>query len=799
MKIPTSIEELTDYTTIYSKNTHIFSQDKQLKEATERYFELGYKCFPVRIELDENGKKQASFPVKWKTENISMKKSFGIIKSHPSHYNSLAMLTGKESNLIVVDIDGETGLKNFEDLNIDIPDNTPRVRTQSNGVHYYFSFPEGLEGYSTSIALDSFEKGKLNIDLRGDGGLVFCPPSEVEDGGDYIWEVDLCNDLPPLPTKIVDMIVDRQEIKKYPSHTVSEVAMDEIKNICEHLSSKIDSYDAWIRSGFALSTLGEAGRDLFKILSNNPRYPDDTVDYIDRKFDSFLNSAPMGDPITINTLYYYAKKYGYRFKSLDTPVEIEGVCYRLQEIISYTNRDQKGLAELTAIFLQKTWRYSPHEACWYRWNGVIWQRKTLETITLETSDLIEKIRDIVIPILEDRPELKKELKICDKLFETGLKLNPMKSIIGWLEEMKYLSVKVDDLDKVNGKLNLLNGVYDVPSGRLLPKNLEYFFTKQMNVAFYPSAKCPRFEKFIKTAIIDEKGRTDYDTIRTLRQFIGISLLGTRPIDKMLFLYGNGANGKSTLIKTMSHIFGDDSETGYAGKITFDMLSKGSRSKNLVDLSIMANLRGKRFIYSDEYDNQHLSTANLKGVTTREKQFAKRYHKDVFLFSLDGMVILTSNYKPHITESDRGTWRRLVIVEFRHDFGDHREPDKVINELLVEKSGILNWILEGLRDYQDNGWFESTAIKAATKNIRYESDFLYNFFEESYTFVYGAKKIRYDQCWQNFIAWSEANRYSKLFKSKTAFGSAIDANENLKNKGVRKVKGNANKNYIIGIS
>lgn len=90
----------------------------------------------------------------------------------------IAIITGKVSGIVVVDIDPKRGstLKGWLDR---YPTNLI-VRTGSGGAHCYYRYPEGL---SVGNAVD-LEPG---IDLRGDGGYVVAPPSRHSSGGRYEW------------------------------------------------------------------------------------------------------------------------------------------------------------------------------------------------------------------------------------------------------------------------------------------------------------------------------------------------------------------------------------------------------------------------------------------------------------------------------------------------------------------------------------------------------------------------------------------------------------------------------------
>lgn len=104
---------------------------------------------------------------------------------------NLAIRTGKESGIVVLDVDGDEGNESLRALCAkydDLP-TTLSVVTPSGGSHYYFQHP-GHEVRNTA----GFPGPGL--DIRGDGGYVLSPPSVV-DGKAY--QVDERAPWAPMP------------------------------------------------------------------------------------------------------------------------------------------------------------------------------------------------------------------------------------------------------------------------------------------------------------------------------------------------------------------------------------------------------------------------------------------------------------------------------------------------------------------------------------------------------------------------------------------------------------------------
>ncbi len=90
---------------------------------------------------------------------------------------NIAIVTGKLSNLVVVDLDTDEAVKTFHDKGWF--DGAGVVKT-SRGYHLYFSYPD--------FEVRNSANKKLGIDIRGEGGYVAAPPSVHGSWMKYEWK-----------------------------------------------------------------------------------------------------------------------------------------------------------------------------------------------------------------------------------------------------------------------------------------------------------------------------------------------------------------------------------------------------------------------------------------------------------------------------------------------------------------------------------------------------------------------------------------------------------------------------------
>ncbi len=94
----------------------------------------------------------------------------------------IAVVTGKLSNLVVVDVDSyKPGGATYplEPGETEVPW-TVTSRTCQGGTHYFFRFPQNID------VRNSESKIAMNVDVRGEGGYAVLPPSKCL-GGEYTW------------------------------------------------------------------------------------------------------------------------------------------------------------------------------------------------------------------------------------------------------------------------------------------------------------------------------------------------------------------------------------------------------------------------------------------------------------------------------------------------------------------------------------------------------------------------------------------------------------------------------------
>jgi putative DNA primase/helicase len=274
-------------------------------------------------------------------------------------------------------------------------------------------------------------------------------------------------------------------------------------------------------------------------------------------------------------------------------------------------------------------------------------------------------------------------------------------------------------------------------------------TKIAPVAYDPSATCPTYDRFLEDVQPDQKMR------RFLHQWGGLSLTGASE-QKMIVFWGKGANGKSTLLETWAALAGD-----YTKSVLIEtFLDQGRARRGGEPTPDLAMLAGVRFLRTSEPERgARLSEALIKLITGGDAMQVRHLNRDFFELRPQFKLSMAGNYRPEIRGVDDGIWRRVVLVPWAVTIAPEKRDPLLGDKLRLEAPGILNRLLDGLRDYLDAGLVLPDEVTAATAAYRADSDPLGRFLAACVVTKIGAK-VQSSLLYAAFVEWTRANGESE---------------------------------------
>jgi putative DNA primase/helicase len=633
---------------------------------------------------------------------------------------NIGLPTGSTNNIVVVDVDVKNGADGLNSLQ-QLQDDVGKFDT------YTVVTPSG--GYHYYFKHPGMPvKNRVNlrngIDIRGDGGYVLAVGSVI-DNKPYT-AIDPSVEVSQLPQKLYEILIDNVPANDANYRLSIKAAKYEVSQ-----GARNDTLFRW-----ASSLVGQG------------------VEYEQAKV-LLIEAADNCKPVLQHT------------EALQV---LDSAFTRYQPNINLTDA---GNADRLLRMHDGNLRYVAEYGKWIHWGGHRWLfddvNKIINLAELAIKQIVTEAQDI-----NDEDTRR-------KLIGHSLKSESRRSI----ESMEYLArykagitVRQSELDANPMLLGVQNGVLDLRTGLLRDDDAQVaLITKQAPVAFMPGATCPSWLKFV-----GQITGGDADYTRYIQRSVGYSLTGDTREQVLFFLYGIGANGKSTFINTIQKLLGDYSQQSASS--TFMAKQRGSINNDV------ARLRGSRMVATTETEEgSRFDEAQLKLLTGGDMVTCRFLHKEHFEFCPAFKLWISGNHKPYIKGSDEGIWRRIKLLPFESCVAAEDQDKELPNKLYTELSGILNWAIDGCLDWQKNGLGSCSIVDNSTSAYRADMDIIRNWIDECCSARAGVKE-RAAALYDSYKYWASESGEWQM--------SARQFSRKLIDIGVVKGRDNSG-SYYIGLS
>lgn len=377
-----------------------------------------------------------------------------------------------------------------------------------------------------------------------------------------------------------------------------------------------------------------------------------------------------------------------------------------------------GNSNLFADFYKSIARYVPERKKWFVYDGKAWRSDTgnLKIMKL-CKNLANKLMYYALSI-KDENLRKTYIKSAGKWQERRTR----EIILRDAGDVYPLSMS--EFDKDIYLLNCFNGTLNLQDGNFYPHKASDYITKIAGVNYDPNAVCNRWIDFVDEVMCGDKEKAEF-----FQKSLGYALTGDTRYESMFILFGaTTRNAKGTSMETFLNICGDYGRTSRPETIGIKINSSSSAPSEDV-----ARLAGSRFVnISEEPDKKLvLSAALLKSLTGNDTINARFLHENSFDFRPQFKIFINTNHLPMVTDLTLITSGRVKIIPFERHF-EEWEQDKNLKKLFSEEenlSGILNWVIEGYRKIQTDGFKVPATVRQATLDYHKENDKIGLFVEE----------------------------------------------------------------------
>ena len=352
---------------------------------------------------------------------------------------------------------------------------------------------------------------------------------------------------------------------------------------------------------------------------------------------------------------------------------------------------------------------------WFEWNFTHW-RTDERGSHLRAADVGRMVREELLTGAISDPELAKHFYRWAKQSESE---RGIRSTLDLAHSMPAFDGDGIEWDSDPWLFNTREITINLKTGDPQCHRREDFITRVCPTRYEPDAKAPRFEHFLREIFADDEALIHY-----MQWAVGYSLTGLTRHHVFFVIWGDGANGKSTLIEVLKHVIGPD----YFHTMTSDDLLMSNHPRHL---SPIAQLEGKRFIVASETnENRRLNNSLVKQLTGSDSIRANLMHRDAKEFRPVCKLWLTTNYKPTIRDDSKAIWRRIRLIPFTQTFEGDRVDFNLADKLKAEAEGILAWAVRGAMRVADGEPERPEAVIAAVNVYRREQDLLAQFIEEN---------------------------------------------------------------------
>lgn len=340
------------------------------------------------------------------------------------------------------------------------------------------------------------------------------------------------------------------------------------------------------------------------------------------------------------------------------------------------------------------------------------------------------------------------------------KVDRRKAMLELGKSEEGIPILPETLDRDPWLLNCANGTLDLRTLQCRAHAREDYLTKLTPTNYDPKAACPDWLRFLERVLPDTEVRA------FLQHLIGWSITGAQRDQYVVFLVGEGANGKSTFLRVLLDVFGKGYAIQAAPEILLQRRDRGHPTE-------LADLFGVRLAVCTEVgEGRVLDEPLVKRLTGGDIIRARRMREDFWEFEPTHHLWVASNHRPIIHGTDHAIWRRIIVIPFGVKIPKQEQDPALVEKLLKERAGILSWAVAGCQAWQRAGRLNPPQkVQLAVDDYRREMDVLGQFIEERCQLAELAK-VGATKLYQAFRSWSEERGEPEI--SQTAFGTRLRA-------------------------
>ena len=365
--------------------------------------------------------------------------------------------------------------------------------------------------------------------------------------------------------------------------------------------------------------------------------------------------------------------------------------------------------------------------------------------------------------------------ICTRALKENVQPSWIDGTIKILGTMVFRDEK--DWPRYTNYVNCLDGMINVDTTDLEPHKPEFGSRSQVPCRYDWNADYPLWMTSLEEIFPKEP-----EKIKVLQEFFGYCLLQDCRFERAIFLYGTGANGKSTVLHVLRQMIGKENTSSL-------------NISDLADRFSLYFLQGKLVNLATETTSRNpIATEIFKACVSGDSISAEKKYKEKFEFEPYAKFLIAMNDTPVIADKSYGFERKVIVLQFCRRFTEKERDVELKWKLEKERDGIFMWSLLGLgrllnqRDFTVQG-----IVRQDTDKFMSALNPLIIFTQEELDFGPDEKELCVN-LWQRYAKWCADGHNRAL--SRNRFYEQLQANFPSIQKGLI---GDQRRNGFMGVS
>jgi putative DNA primase/helicase len=251
-------------------------------------------------------------------------------------------------------------------------------------------------------------------------------------------------------------------------------------------------------------------------------------------------------------------------------------------------------------------------------------------------------------------------------------------------------------------LNCRNTMLDLRTLEPVEHSPDFLSLVQLPVEWDPDARCPTYEAWLDQVVGDQGP--------LLEELASTMLDPTRTPTKALFAFGPSRSGKSTFLRLLKAIAGDENTTS----VTLHQLAD--------DRFAAANLYGKMLNVAADLSSKEVQDLGLfKLMTGVDMIHANRKYGHQFDFTNKALFGFSANELPQVSEGSDAYRQRVKPVKFGRSFAGNEDQSIEDRMLAEELPGILVRWVKAYRAHVERGYRYLDTDAAVQEEFDHGSD------------------------------------------------------------------------------